>query len=65
MREALSPAAPDQSHQDQDDRHHQKDVDESSHRGATHETKQPEDDQDDGDGVEHSGLQDRIGISES
>ena len=53
MREALSPAAPDQSHQDQDDRHHQKDVDESSHRGAAHETKQPEDDQDDGNGEEH------------
>jgi drug/metabolite transporter (DMT)-like permease len=46
-----SPA--DESHQEQHDGNHQQHIDEIAHRVAAHQTQQPQNDQDDRDGLEH------------
>ena len=48
-------AALDEADQDHDDGDDQEDVDQSAHGVAAHKAKQPEDDEDNGDGI-HSGL---------
>lgn len=48
--------AADQSHEDQNDGDHEKDVDEPSHGGVREKTEKPQEKQDDGDGVEQVGL---------
>lgn len=46
-------AALNDSQQDNDDGHHEQDVDEAPDGVAGHETEKPQDDQNDSDGLEH------------
>src|SRR5207237_5850907 len=46
-------ASADDVHQDDHDGDHEKDVDQAPERVRAHETQDPEDEEDDGDGVEH------------